>query len=67
MIKGFLRRYLLSLVIGWTVLVVLIHQTITAYDDFGGWVPTVLAYLVVLGGNVGLIIHARQWVRRNRK
>jgi len=60
-------RYLLSFAIGLTILGVLIHQSITAYDDFGGWVPVVLSYLVVLGGNIGLIVHARQWWRANKK
>ena len=67
MIKGFLRRYLVSFIISLTCLGVVIHQSITAYDDFGGWVPVVLCYLIVLGGNVALVIHARQWVKRNKK
>ena len=67
MIKKFLLKYLLSFLIAWTILIVLIHQSVTAYDDFGGWVPVVLSYLVVLGGNIGLIVHARQWWRANKK
>ena len=67
MIKKFLLKYLLSFLIAWTILVVLIHQSVTAYDDFGGWVPVVLAYLVVLGANIALLIHAKQWWEANKK
>lgn len=69
MVLRFLMRYGLAFLISISCLVAWCYYQLMYPEDFAGeLVPVIISWFVLLAGNIGLVIHARQWwVRASKK